>query len=249
MKSLVLLLLLWPSTSQSSTDPMTAMIEKYVGQDGVLDETEGRLKFHPIDPHSMLRMSDNSVRRCYNSGRPVVFEAKAGEYIHWGLVNNVRGGGVTFTQNTPRGVAFSEVESHIYYKACVMDVTLLETITKLACDQYVQATHVIINSAFRDPIANLIQGGRSASQHLRCRAIDFAMAKNTHGQKIQSQYQRIAPSAIQDIARHYPKATGLGRGRTFTHLDTRPGRRATWNYGPKVSLESHDSSLTLSLAE
>ncbi len=236
--------LLLSNSSFAAVDPIADLLEKYVGDDGALRDTEKRLNFHPIDPHSTIPMPTVYYRFCAGMAQKVHFEAKRGEYIHWGLKNSVRTGGVTLTEFTPRGTTTTTVQNHMYYKACVMDPRMIEAVQKLACDDRIQATHVIVNSAFRDPITNLLQGGRSASQHLKCRAIDFAFEREDRGRR-----SRISPSQVQGVAAQYSIVTGLGRGRTFTHVDTRPGRRATWNYSRKVALESHDSSLTLSLAE
>lgn len=248
----LLAIFLCPAITSASTDPIADLLEKYVNADGTLRETEARLKFHPIKPHSTIRMPPGFTFFCRGTTRSVTFEAKAGEYVHWGLRDSVPTGGVSYTQLTPRGSTTTTVENHLLYKACRMDPRLIEAIQKLACHDQIQATHVIVNSAFRDPIANLIEGGRSASQHLTCRAVDFALARNTKGQRNQSQYERISPALVQQVAVEFEIVRGLGRGGSFTHVDTRPGQRAVWSYGNKVAsnpVSPPASSVTLTLAQ
>lgn len=230
----MILTLLWcllsPPPAPASNDPVADLIERYVKEDGTLRDTEARLKFHPVRPHDTLPMPANFTFRCEGTDRSVTFEAKAGQFVHWGLRQGLPAGGVTLTQILPKGTFSTSVESHIFYRACRMDDQLVSALHKLACDQRLRATNVVVNSAFRDPIANLIEGGRPASQHLTCRAIDFWLARNTRGQKIQAQYERIPAAEVQSIASQYSIIRGLGRGATFTHADTRPGERSAWKY-------------------
>jgi len=237
-------------SGRAAVDPVADLIEKYVGEDGRLRETEGRLKFHKVDDAQVKPMPPPREYRCLNGGRPIRIEAKEGTYVHWGLMNNVKTGGVSFTQNTPKGTHVTTIANHIYYTACEMNQQLVEALLKVACDESLRATHVIINSAFRDPIHNLLEGGRSASQHLTCRAIDFSLGRASGPIRNQRELPRIPPREVQAVAGQFALIRGLGKGLSFTHVDNRPGERAAWNYGPKVAEAGKSSeNLMLSLSE
>jgi len=73
-----------------------------------------------------------------------------------------------------------------------------------------------LNSGFRSPTYNSKIGGAASSQHLVFRATD-GWAEET------------PPKEIADLLEEHPQAhlLGIGRYKTFTHLDTR-GQRARW---------------------
>jgi zinc D-Ala-D-Ala carboxypeptidase len=82
-----------------------------------------------------------------------------------------------------------------------------------------------INSAYRDPEHNRRVGGATKSQHLLGNAVDIAL--EGHDRK------QLLRMAI-DLG-----AKGIGFGRTFLHVDLRPGPQKVFTYpgglGPWIS--------------
>jgi uncharacterized protein YcbK (DUF882 family) len=74
---------------------------------------------------------------------------------------------------------------------------------------------VTITSAYRTPTKNKVCGGSPYSQHLYGRAADIKV-------------KGIAPSKVADYAETILKNGGVGRYKTFTHIDVR-GTKARWN--------------------
>jgi len=75
---------------------------------------------------------------------------------------------------------------------------------------------VLINCGCRCPDHNRAVGGAQNSQHLVGKAADIVV-------------DGISPDQVADyIDRIWPDLGGLGRYRTFTHVDVR-GRRARWD--------------------
>lgn len=76
---------------------------------------------------------------------------------------------------------------------------------------------VTIHSGLRPPWYNARIGGAKNSQHMYGRASDIVIAGYT-------------PAQVHDyIINNIPAAHGIGRYPTFTHVDVRPGSRATWS--------------------
>lgn len=69
---------------------------------------------------------------------------------------------------------------------------------------------VVINSGFRCVQHNKNVGGQPNSRHLRGDAADIAV-------------RGVAPNLVADyLESQYPDKYGIGRYRTFTHIDVRP---------------------------
>lgn len=73
---------------------------------------------------------------------------------------------------------------------------------------------VTITSAYRTPTKNKAVGGEAYSQHLYGRAADIKV-------------NGIAPSKVADYAETILPKGGVGRYKTFAHVDVR-GTRARW---------------------
>ena len=74
---------------------------------------------------------------------------------------------------------------------------------------------VTITSAYRTPGKNKACGGTTYSQHLYGRAADIKV-------------KGIAPKKVAAYAETILKNGGIGRYKTFTHIDVR-GTKARWN--------------------
>ncbi len=112
---------------------------------------------------------------------------------------------------------------------CGLDSMDWETINVVqeCCDYAASVLHVdkvvlYITSASRCykynrvPVEDGGPGSSDASQHPKCRAIDFEIAG-------------VGPAHIYTyLDQKYPGKYGIGRYKTFTHLDTRTNGPARW---------------------
>jgi len=73
---------------------------------------------------------------------------------------------------------------------------------------------IAVNSAYRSPSHNRKIGGARKSQHVEGRALDLRPPRGWTVRRFHAH--------IRD---HHPEVRGLGRYRTFVHVDVRPGRR------------------------
>jgi uncharacterized protein YcbK (DUF882 family) len=81
---------------------------------------------------------------------------------------------------------------------------------------------IAVTSAYRTPAYNRRIGGARLSQHVEGRALDLKPPK---GMGIAEFYRRI-----RALADRLDTLKGLGRYRTFVHVDTRPASRlAVWS--------------------
>jgi uncharacterized protein YcbK (DUF882 family) len=83
---------------------------------------------------------------------------------------------------------------------------------------------IVVSSAYRTPVYNRSIGGARHSQHVEGRALDLKPPK---GMGIAEFYRRI-----RALADRLDAIGGLGRYRTFVHVDTRQrqnGRLAVWS--------------------
>lgn len=87
-----------------------------------------------------------------------------------------------------------------------------------------------VSSAYRSPAHNRAIGGAPDSQHVQGRALDL---KPPAGMTVDAFYR-----LIWEARGSLPRLGGLGRYRTFVHVDTRPRaegqRMAHWNGGAQV---------------
>jgi uncharacterized protein YcbK (DUF882 family) len=76
---------------------------------------------------------------------------------------------------------------------------------------------IVVNSAYRDPIRNIIGGGVDSSMHMKCLAVDFFIPG-------------VQKSQLIAFARSNRDVGGLGcyPGRNFIHVDVRDRPRG-WN--------------------
>lgn len=73
---------------------------------------------------------------------------------------------------------------------------------------------ITITSGYRSPAYNRRIGSRKTSQHVKGRAADFKI-------------KGMTPKRVADFVQLYDPP-GLGRYKTFTHVDIRKGRKARW---------------------
>lgn len=92
-----------------------------------------------------------------------------------------------------------------------LDIELLLKLEELK----VHTGPLSINSGYRCPTHNRNVGGASNSQHLKGTAADIRSS-------------RMSPNQVHAHANRVFKSGGVGKYRTFTHVDVRQGRRR-WN--------------------
>lgn len=78
---------------------------------------------------------------------------------------------------------------------------------------------IVVTSGFRCTDYNRKIGGSRSSKHLTGRAVDFSIAGFNSSEK----YNVI--KEIMDIG-----FNGIGIGKTFIHVDTRPHEKKLWDY-------------------
>jgi uncharacterized protein YcbK (DUF882 family) len=106
-----------------------------------------------------------------------------------------------------------------------VDVELLEKLEALhayLADLADAPVRIHINSGNRCRLYNDKVGGEDLSQHLRSRAADI-----TAEQGVEGHWSPIAPEVVADAAETIPFG-GIGRYKTFTHVDSRAGK-ARWH--------------------
>lgn len=95
-----------------------------------------------------------------------------------------------------------------------VDAELIRVLTDLR--EYFDEA-VVINSGNRCKAYNQSVGGSPRSQHLFARAADVRV-RGVHPDEVYA-YLEL----------QYPNCYGLGRYKTFTHIDTRSGKKARWD--------------------
>lgn len=106
---------------------------------------------------------------------------------------------------------------------CGFDTLDIETakIVQDVCDHIANSIGVsrvvlIITSGCRCEKYNVKVGGSEDSQHLYGRALDFYV-------------KGVDPALVYEhISRHYPHSYGIGKYKSFTHLDTKSGGSRRW---------------------
>lgn len=99
--------------------------------------------------------------------------------------------------------------------AVFIDENLLELLEKIR-DHFGKPVIITTHGGYRDAAQNKVSGGSTYSQHMYGRAADI---------KITS----VSPEKVADYARELmPTSGGVGRYRTFTHVDVKPGRARNW---------------------
>jgi len=78
-------------------------------------------------------------------------------------------------------------------------------------------------SAYRTPVWNKKIGGARNSQHLHGRALDLRPPRNV---SVDEFYNHI-----KDLAMYIPAIKGIGKYKTFVHVDTRPTEKIAYWFG------------------
>ncbi|MCT4508263.1 MAG: D-Ala-D-Ala carboxypeptidase family metallohydrolase [Tepidibacter sp.] len=95
-------------------------------------------------------------------------------------------------------------------------------------DWYNRPMH--INSGYRSPSYNKKIGGAKHSQHMLGTATDIALPKDYHTYSTDRKRQFIdnCKNKWFEICDKYNVDGGFGEYKTFIHMDSRVGKRATW---------------------
>jgi len=96
---------------------------------------------------------------------------------------------------------------------CGFDTIDYEVLRRLQALRQIYAAPITITSACRCAKHNKVVGGKSSSQHLKGRAIDFVV-------------KGVSPFEVYDALNNYWEG-GLGKYDTFTHIDSR-NEKARW---------------------
>jgi uncharacterized protein YcbK (DUF882 family) len=97
---------------------------------------------------------------------------------------------------------------------CVQTVIDLDHVEKLQAKRDKWGKSVKINSGYRCPAHNAAEGGATKSRHLVSDATDIVVSGMT----------------VEEVASDCEDFQGVGRYDTFTHIDSRPGNKARWNF-------------------
>jgi uncharacterized protein YcbK (DUF882 family) len=85
---------------------------------------------------------------------------------------------------------------------------------------------ITILSAYRTPSYNKSVGGAKNSQHIQGRAIDLRPPSHLSVNEFYSIIRKLAPAS---------NIRGIGKYKTFVHVDTRPGSHIALWYGAGVN--------------
>lgn len=112
----------------------------------------------------------------------------------------------------------SEFECKCNYDDCDHTLIDLDHVQKLQDLRDKYGRPVRVNCGFRCAKHNKDVGGVEKSQHVNGTATDFDVIG-------------VPPAEVQDDCEDF---TGLGRYKTFTHTDSRPGKKARWGSTPHI---------------
>ena len=107
---------------------------------------------------------------------------------------------------------FSVQEFECNCKKCPETLINLDHVAKLQQLRHDLGSYISINSAYRCPEHNAVIGGEKNSMHMKGHATDIVV-------------QGMTPDEVADACE---KFDGLGRYKTFTHIDSR-GSKARWD--------------------
>jgi uncharacterized protein YcbK (DUF882 family) len=83
---------------------------------------------------------------------------------------------------------------------------------------------ITVNSGHRCPRHNTVAGGRSSSKHLSAIAADIVVKELCYD----GEWREVPAQFVSDyLDRMFPETYGIGRYRTFTHIDAR-SEKARW---------------------
>ena len=121
-----------------------------------------------------------------------------------------------------KNISREELACHCGCGLATVDFETVSVVQE-ACDFFakkrkIPCSIVTITSAARCANHNTKVGGRSKSQHLLCRAIDFVIKGVTPNE------------ATQYLENKYPNKYGIGEYKHFTHIDTKSGKARRWTH-------------------
>lgn len=195
----------------------------------LLEKLDERLKFPPVKHEDLIPFTNAFTKTCPNSKKIVRFEPKPGDKHYWGIKVPIPVGIVAYQPRNPNEKPIVRPNRFKIDKCTIKD-SVLQAVLAVVCDPQLAGDLVLVKSAFRDPIANAKVGGKSKSYHMLCNALDFStfrFNRNTQG------YDFLSNRTVQTLARKEDQVTGMGKGKSFTHIDTRPkrnGPKPEWDY-------------------